>query len=190
MRDLFAQLNAICPMPEGLDQWLYRSVQIRKLDRKDFLAKAGKVNRNVYFVRSGLLRIYHVTGGKEISFSFARENDLCVCLNSFFDGQEGVEYIRALKRTTVYYIDYEQLQSAYAEFPELNFPARKLAEDYLLLLYRRVAGMWMQKAVDKYWWTKRNHPWLLERVPDKYLSSYMGMTPVMLSRLKKVTPQY
>jgi hypothetical protein len=166
MRDLFAQLNAICPMPEGLDQWLYRSVQIRKLDRKDFLAKAGKVNRNVYFVRSGLLRIYHVTGGK------------------------GVEYIRALKRTTVDYIDYEQLQSAYAEFPELNFPARKLAEDYLLLLYRRVAGMWMQKAVDKYWWTKRNHPWLLERVPDKYLSSYMGMTPVMLSRLKKVTPQY
>lgn len=189
MRDLFAQLNALCPMPVGLDQWLYRSVQIRRLDRKDFLATGGKVNRNVYFIRSGLLRIYHVIGGKEISFSFAGKNDLCVCLNSFFDGREGIEYIRALKRTEVYYIDYEQLQGAYAEFPWLNFPARKLAEDYLLLLYRRVAGMWMQKAVDKYRWTKQNHSWLLEQVPDKYLASYMGMTPVMLSRLKKMTPQ-
>jgi CRP-like cAMP-binding protein len=187
MRDLFVQLNGICPMPEGLDQWLYRSVQIRRLDRKDFLTAAGKINRNVYFIRSGLLRIYHVTGGKEISFSFAREKDLCVCLNSFFDGQHGIEYIQALKRTVVYYIDYEQLQQAYAEFPGLNYPGRRLAENYLLLLYRRVAGLWMQKAGDKYRWTKQNHSWLLEQVPDKYLASYMGMTPVMLSRLKKKT---
>jgi len=56
-----------------------------------------------------------------------------------------------------------------------------------LLLYRRVAGLWMQKAGDKYRWTKQNHSWLLEQVPDKYLASYMGMTPVMLSRLKKKT---
>ena len=145
------------------------------------------VNRNIYFVHSGLLRIYHLTGGKEISFAFAKEQDLCVCLNSFFDAHEGIEYIQALKRTVVYYIDYEQLQRAYADYPGLNYSGRKVAEEYLLLLYRRVAGMWMQKAIDRYRWTMQHHPWLLKRIPGKYLASYMGMTPVMLSRLKKQT---
>lgn len=187
MRDLFAQLNSICPMPEGLDEWLHQSVQIRGLNRKDFLSKAGKVNRNIYFIRSGLLRIYHVTGGKEISISFAKEKDICVCVNSFFDGQYANEYIQALKRTVVCYIDHEQLQRAYADFPGLNYSGRRVAEEYLLLLYRRLTGMWMQKAIDRYRWTAQNHPWLLERIPGKYLASYMGLTPVMLSRLKKMT---
>jgi CRP-like cAMP-binding protein len=132
------------------------------------------------------LRVFHLTGGKEISFSFAKEKDICVCLNSFFDGQNGIEYIQALKRTVVYYIDHEQLQRAYADFPGLNYSGRRLAEEYLLLLYRRVAGMWMQTAIDRYRWTMQNHPWLLERIPGKYLASYMGLTPVMLSRLKNM----
>jgi CRP-like cAMP-binding protein len=187
MRDLFIQLNSICPMPEGLEKWLRLSVQPRRLERKDFLWKPGKSNQNLYFVQSGLLRIYHRTGGKEISFAFAKEQDICVCLNSFFDGQDTIEYIQALKKTTVYYIDQEQLRRAYASFPELNYTGRLIAEKYLLLLYRRVAGMWMQKAADKYRWTIQHHPWLLERIPSKYLASYMGMTPVMLCRLKKMS---
>lgn len=130
-------------MPEGFDQWLFRSVGVRRLNRKDLLSKGGQVNRNIYFVHSGLLRIYHLTCGKEISFAFAKEQDLCVCLNSFFDAHEGIEYIQALKRTVIYYIDYEQLQRAYADYPGLNYSGRKVAENYLLLIYRRVAGMWM-----------------------------------------------
>ena len=185
MRDLFIQLNSISPMPEGLEKWLRLSVQPRRLDRKDFLWKAGGSNRNLYFVQNGLLRIYHRVGGKEISFGFAKEQDICVCLNCFFDGQETIEYIQALKRTVLYYIDHEQLQRAYASFPGLNYSGRLVAENYLLLLYRRVAGMWMQTAADKYRWTMQNHPWLLERIPGKYLASYMGLTPEMLSRLKK-----
>src|ERR1700759_3192094 len=80
MDRLFTQLNDVYPMPKGmpkeLEGWLRRSAQIRRLDKKDFLTMPGKVNRNVYFIERGLLRIYHRTGGKDISFAFAREGDL------------------------------------------------------------------------------------------------------------------
>lgn len=184
MSELSDQLNNILPMPEGVSEWLDQAMQIRRLDRKDFLVMAGRVNRNVYLVRKGLFRAYHRYEGKEISLYFAREKNMFVCCSSFFDGQYGFEYVQALKNSEVYYIDHEQLGRIYREYPGMNDTGRRLMEDYFLRFYRRFAGMWMKEAIERYRWTQRHEGWLLEQIPGKYLASYMGMTPEMFSRIK------
>jgi CRP-like cAMP-binding protein len=113
-----------------------------------------------------------------------KEGDVIVSIESFFEQKESYESIQALEDCTLYYIEYTELQNIYRQFPEFNFIGRVLTEKYYKLWAQQLHGLRMQPAADRYKWLLQNHPELILRVHAKYLASWLGITEVMLSKIK------
>lgn len=184
MLSLFKYLRSIHPLSPELRDHLEDIVKEKQLVRKDYLLKAGQISGNIYFVGQGLLRSYYTKEKKEISSCFFKEGDICMAPESFFTQQYGQENIQAIEDCVVFYISYEELQRIFRDFPEFNFIGRILLERCYLLLVQRFTAMWMQSAPDRYEWLANNFPELLQRVPAKYLASYLEITEGMLSTIK------
>lgn len=184
MNTLLAFLNAVHPLSESLQVYLISTLKEQVICKKDFLLKAGHVSQRVCYVRSGLLRCFYTIGDEEISAWFMKEQDVIFSVESFLTQQPSIESIQALEDTVVYYINYAELQHIYRNFPEFNFIGRVLTEKYYLLSERRIQSIRMQRALDRYDYLMAHHPDLVQRVPAKYLATYLGLTEVTLSKIK------
>lgn len=181
---LFRYLRTIYPLSEGLRNRIEDTLQEKKLARREYLLRAGQICRNVYFVEKGLLRNYYTKGGKDISAAFLKEGDVCTAVGSFFTQQCGPESIQAIEESMLYYIPYVELKRIYQDFVEFNFIGRILLEKCYLSKLHWIQAMWMQPAQDRYNWLVEQFPELVQRVPAKYLASYIGITEGMLSNIK------
>jgi CRP-like cAMP-binding protein len=184
MISLFRYLRSIHPLSEALRDHLEDTLKEKKLARKDYLLKAGQICGSIYFVEKGLLRSYYVSDGREISSGFMKEGDVCISAESFFTQKHSRENIQALEDSIVSSISYEELQRIYRDYKEFEKIGRILTEKCYLLSVQRMSGMWMQKSETRFRWLSKYFPDLLQRVPAKYLASYLGMTEVTLSAIK------
>ena len=184
MEQLLHYLNSIHPLSSSLHQHLFSILKVKELSKKGFLLKAGHTCRHIWFVKKGLLRCFYIKGETEVCSWFMKETDVIVSIESFFQQKESYESIQALEDAVLYYIEYSELQSIYRNFPEFNFTGRILLEKYYTLWAQQLYGLRMQPAQDRYKWLMENYPELILRVPAKYLASWLGITEVMLSRIK------
>jgi len=187
MVNLIDFLLSLHPLPDLLTEHLRGVIKEREFSRKDYLLKAGKICDNIYFVRTGLLRRWYFNGMIDISSGFMKEGDICLSIESFFSRQPGNENIQALEDSVIQSISYVKLNEFYREFPILNFAGRLLAQIQAVEQDVRIKAMWMRKASHRYAWLQKNFPELSQRVPAKYLASFLGITNVMYSRLRAKT---
>ena len=171
-------------MSDGLVLHLSQILKTKELRKRDYLLKAGHICRIICFIKIGLMRCFYIKGDNEVCSWFMKEGDVIVSIESFFEQKESYESIQALEDCTLYYIEYTELQNIYRQFPEFNFIGRVLTEKYYKLWAQQLYGLRMQPAADRYKWLLQNHPELILRIPAKYLASWLGITEVMLSKIK------
>jgi CRP-like cAMP-binding protein len=184
MEFVFELLNSVHPLSTALTEHLSQVIRHRQLQRKDYLLRAGHICRHLYFIESGLLRCFYLKRETEICSWFMREGDVIVSIESFLKQQESYESIQVLEDCSLYSIGYNDLQFIYKNFPEFNFTGRVLLEKYFIQWTQQLYGLRMQQAADRYQWLLTNHPDLILRVPAKYLASWIGISDVMLSKVK------
>jgi CRP-like cAMP-binding protein len=184
MLELLSFLNSIHPLSDGLKEFL--SAQLVRIDvaKKKFILRQGHICENIYFVEKGLVRCFYVKDEKEISSWFMAEGDVIASVESFFNQTTSYESIQALEDCTLYYLSYKEMQYAYREFPEFNVIGRVLVERYYKLSEQRLYSLRMQRAFEKYHYLLENFPQLIQRVPSKYLASYLSITEETLSRMR------
>jgi CRP/FNR family transcriptional regulator, anaerobic regulatory protein len=183
MDKLLNFLNSLFPLPDDLREELVRVLKARTFSRRDFLLKAGHISQNIYFIEQGLVRCFYVHREKDISAWFMKEGDVVVSVNSFFGQMPSIESIQALEDTTVHYISYEELEDLYDRFLCFNVHGRKVLTHYYLLSEQRAVSMRSMKAKERYSYLLSQHPELLQRVPRKYLASYIGVTEATFSNI-------
>jgi CRP-like cAMP-binding protein len=181
MTSVLHYLQSIHPLPENLIAYLQQIIRKKELSRKEYLLKEGQVCRNIHFIEKGLLRAYYVKDGGEVSSWFMQEKDVCMGVESYYRQQPSQEYIQALEDSVVYSITYEELQRIYRNFPVFNYTGRVLTERYYMLSEQRSKSMRMQRSHERYDWLMERYPELMQRVPAKYIASYLGITEVTLS---------
>jgi len=184
MTGLFRYLESLHPLEEALQQHLQKTVRKMELGRKEHLLWAGHICRNVYFIERGLLRCYERRDATEVCSWFMKEGDVCISVESFLQQRHSRENIQAMEDTELYYLDFGELQSIYRQFPVFNLTGRLLVEKYYLLSEQRLGAMRLRRSHERYGWLAEHFPDLLQRVPAKYLASYLGITEVMLSNIK------
>ncbi|HLY68736.1 MAG TPA: Crp/Fnr family transcriptional regulator [Puia sp.] len=184
MEELFTYLESIHPFSSPLREHLSRTLKQRELTTKKFLLKAGHVCRHIWFVKKGLLRCFYITHDAEVCSWFMKEGDVIISIESFFRQTPSYETIQALEDCELFYIDYDELQRMYREFPEFNVPGRVLTEKYYCQSEQRLYSMRMQRAPERYAYLQEHEPELLQRVASKYIASYLGLTEVTFSRIK------
>jgi hypothetical protein len=103
---------------------------------------------------------------------------------SYYTRKPGYENIVALEDTVLVSLHYDHMQLLYNRHPVFNYIGRVITEKYLYLLEIEVFYLRKQKAEDKYQYILKYFPELLQRVPLKYLATYMGMNFETLSRIR------
>ena len=185
MEQLMSNLQAIYPVADNLREYLCSILQRKEIPKNDFLLRAGNTCKHISFIESGLVRCYYTKDREDVSCWFMKENDVIISVESFFRQQPGYENIQAMEDTVIHRIRWEQLQFIYRTFPEFNFIGRVLTEKYYTLSERRLHSIRLQKASGRYNYLLQQDPELINRVPVKYLASYLGISRETLSRIRQ-----
>ncbi|SKD09836.1 cAMP-binding domain of CRP or a regulatory subunit of cAMP-dependent protein kinases [Chitinophaga ginsengisegetis] len=186
MDTLFALLSQLGPVSEELKSQISAKLQFAKFKRKQTILWQGNVCDNLFFVSKGLLRAYYEKDNEEITSWFMMENDFIISVLSFFRRIKSYESIEALESCELIYITYDDLMELYANSLEFNIIGRKLTEHYYCKSEERLLAIRKQTALEKYEFLMQNYPDLTQRVPSKYIASYLGITQETFSRIKAI----
>lgn len=155
-----------------------------EIERGELLVKSGELCPHLYLVLKGVLRGYCENKKKQITTWITAENELVTSIRSFDFQKPSVENIQALEDCTLIAVNYQDLHYLYENFMEMNVIARKILEQYYREAEERAFISRLTSAADKYdhfLSTKRD---LHNRIPLKYIASYLGITLETLSRIR------
>jgi CRP-like cAMP-binding protein len=185
LQDFLRHIHSIYPVSVSLQEDLLQLTEVIEVPRKTHIIREGQTADFVWMVLQGLMRSYYLKDGTEICSSFMQEQHLVVSVNSFYNRKPGYEFIETLEDSVLARIHYDSLQRLYREHLEFNYIVRVLTERYTLLSEERLFLLRKQTAEDRYKHLLEHDNELLQRVPLKYIASYLGMNLETLSRIRK-----
>ena len=102
MEQLISFLNLVCTnegwqLSEKCRLWLETVIKTKEVEKNDYVLSFGEVNRNLYFIESGLLKCYYTVGGKKVCDWFFGEQEFVVGVDSFYDQRPSEDFIQALE---------------------------------------------------------------------------------------------
>lgn len=158
---------------------------IRNFDKKQQLVKVGEVETYLNFIVKGLARKYFYKGKTEVITQIAREGEMISSSASFLSGIPSPYIVEALEPATVFSISKKHLEKLYEHSPRIERVGR-LVITHLFLQKEE----WEHECIrmdtrERFLHFVENNPDLLQRVPQKYLASYLNMKPETFSRLKR-----
>ncbi|MEL6615221.1 MAG: Crp/Fnr family transcriptional regulator [Bacteroidota bacterium] len=160
--------------------------ETRAVAAREPLALPGSDAHDILFVARGLLRFYYPSDdGRESNKAFVAEGEFAGALASANLGVPLLYGIEALEDTAVLVAPYRAFAALMDADPAFERLGRKLAELILSRKERRTRGFLLQSATERYLDLERQRPDLLQRVPQYHLASYLGVTDVHLSRLRR-----
>lgn len=163
---------------------LKKYVLEKSYPKNHIIIRAGKVEKNIYFIKKGIARTFSNIGDDEITFSFGKEGDTIASLKSYTGNQRGYENIELLEDCELYEINSECLHRLFTENIELSNWGRNFAENELLKAEERHISRQFGTATERYATLVKNYPNLIQRAPLGHIASYLGITQVSLSRIR------
>jgi CRP-like cAMP-binding protein len=159
-------------------------MEVRELAKRQLLIQPGEQEEYLNLVAKGVLRKFFYKGREEVITQLAKEGDLISSSVSFFSGQPSQYAIEALEPSTVYAISRTHLEELYAISPKMERLARLVITDLYLSKEK-----WEQDHIQfdirqRFVNFVHNNTDLIQRVPQKYIASYLNIKPETFSRLK------
>lgn len=177
-------LNTIYTLPEtSIASFIEASILI-SYPKGYTIIREDKIENHLYFIKKGIVRAYSNFDGQEVTFWFGKEGDTVLSLNNYVHNQKGYENIELIEDCFFYKIDNATLDNLCLNDIHIANWARKLAEKELIKTEDRLIAIQFKKALERYNDLIRQHPELFLRVPLGYIASYLGITPVSLSRIR------
>ncbi|MGH1387098.1 Crp/Fnr family transcriptional regulator [Kordia sp.] len=156
-----------------------------KLKRNEYLKVKGSIDTNIYLVKSGSLRIFVVDAYEEHTIRFGYKNNLIAALDSFLNEKPSELYIQALKKTTLKVISKENYTNFITSSAENKKLWLSILESFVLQQMERERDILTSSPMERYTRVLKRSPQLFQEIPNKYIASYLRMTPETLSRIKK-----
>ena len=152
---------------------------------KTILLNAGEICKNSYFVNSGLLRSFNINDHiVEHILSFACEGWWIGDMYSLLSQKPGNLFIQVLEDAEVVLLSKENQEILYQEIPKLERFFRILAENSLVAHQERLMDNLSLSAEERFEKLCKKYPDLIQKVPQKQLASYIGVTPEFFSKMK------
>ncbi|MEM8897123.1 MAG: Crp/Fnr family transcriptional regulator [Bacteroidota bacterium] len=156
----------------------------RKLETGEYLLRHGQICREVVFIEKGLLRLYYLNDGKEVTNCFCKEDELATSYASMVSGEESDIAIQAVEPTDLWVFSYESLTELYKQNLFWQQLGRLAVERELLIVEKHNRMLRDLSATDRYKQVLEKESYLLQRVPLTYLATYLQLTPETLSRIR------
>lgn len=161
-------------------------VKFRKIRKRQYLLQEGDVNRYNTFVSKGCLRSYVVDkNGTEHVFQFAVEGWWIGDILSMNTQTPSIMNVDALEDSELLLISKEDMDNFYMRVPKYEHYSRVILENAFIAHQARIMQSICFSAAERYEYFKEKYPFLLQRIPQIQIASYLGITPEFFSKLRK-----
>lgn len=174
----FANLNQ--------EEWLsFESIlKIEKVKKKTPLVEFGTVCRKIYFVEKGSVRLYYYKEGEEVCGKFFFENELTASFESFIQQKPSFQILETLEDSVLISFLYDDLQKLYDKYPVYYKVFMNILNYSFILIQKLISLYILTDPLERYLQLVEQYPEIIQRVPQKYIASFLGITPFSLSRIK------
>jgi CRP-like cAMP-binding protein len=159
-------------------------IEIREFDKRVRVIDAGSVERYLNVIATGLVRKYLPVRSKEITVQLASEGHLVHSELSFHYRIPSSAVIETIEPTVFFSISYDSLQQLYDQYPKAEHLGRLLISDLFVKKDNHYYHQLIKNTRERFLDYVRTHPQMLQRVPQKYIASYLNIKPETFSRLK------
>jgi CRP-like cAMP-binding protein len=186
---LLKMLHGFKPMSKELEDALIKSFTPEKIAKEKLILREGDVCTSLCVLCDGILRMFHNIAYKEITSRIMLKGHMSMSPGSFFTQTKSIESIEAITDSIVIRITYNQLQFIYEKFPEFNFHTRLIIEQYFYNQEQRLYMLRQHDAMAKYTYFIDHYENEMQHIPQKFVASYLNITPETLSRIRKKMSQ-
>lgn len=146
--------------------------------------ESGKVEKNIFFIKKGIVRAYTSVDGKEITFWVGREGATLVSMKGYVNDEPGYETMELMEDSVLYVLKRKKLKELFSEDLHIANWGRRYAEMELLSTEERLISMLSAIASERYKELLQKEPDLLQRLPLGSIATYLGITQTSLSRIR------
>ncbi len=173
-------------IPEGQFEKFFELWEFKKFDRNEFILKAGEIPKFSIFVLKGCLRQYIVNEkGEESIVYFAEERHWIGDLPALRHRTISNFNFQAIEKCELLTITADNWERAFAEFPWWTEAHVTGYQKWASKIQQQMADFHSQTGETRYLNLLKEKPKLLQRVPQHYIASYLGISPETLSRIRK-----
>ena len=149
-----------------------------------FFTNRVDVEKYINIVAQGVVRKYLPLKKEEVTVQLATEGHIVHSELSFYNRAPSATVLEAIEPVTLISISYDNLQQVYEHFPKAERLGRLLVSDMFIKKDFRYFEQLQLSTRERFMDYVKTHPQMLQRVPQKYIASYLNIKPETFSRLK------
>jgi CRP-like cAMP-binding protein len=169
---------------DEFNQYLLPVTKVRRFGKKEIITKAGEIENHFNFVVKGLVRKFYKKGHHEINTQISMEGHLILSQESFHGRTPSEYYVEAIEPTTFVSISYDDLERLYKQSHKMEHIGRLVVTYAMIIKDRWQMQMVKMTPRERFLNFVTKNPELMQRVPQKYLASYLNIKPETFSRFK------
>lgn len=156
----------------------------QEISAKTILLNEGEVAKQAFYIEKGCLRICFNNDGKDITFQFFFEGEIVSSIESFRTNQPSLFTIVSIENCILYSISKNDLQVIIEASRNIKYQIEEYTFERLIFYQKLFLSRIKDNPEKRYLELLKNNPKILQRVPQHYIASYLGITPVSLSRIR------
>lgn len=153
--------------------------------RNEFILEPNKTETYIYYVISGSVASFIDKKGEEVCVGIYTKGNFFSEYASFLNQEKSKSYSLVLQNCKLAAVHYQVLQEAYKISIDHERKGRLISEQLYQNLQARLVDLMTLDAEERYLKFLEDRPEDVLEIPLKYIASYLGMTPVSLSRIRK-----
>jgi CRP-like cAMP-binding protein len=159
-------------------------ISLKHLKKNEHFLAQDECCKRIGFIVKGYVRVYFLANGEDITKDFNFENSFCGSYASFSLQTASRFNVIAMEDVTLYTLGREELFRLFDRYPSLQKIGRLSMEHMFIRKEQREASFLLDSAKERYEELITQYPWCVQRVPLKYLASYLGIRAETLSRIR------
>src|SRR4030095_1094446 len=169
-------LNYFYPLSEGIKDYFKKHSYTCSFRKGKLLLKAGEICEHIYFIKKGAVRGFIKEGKRDITTWITAENEVVSSISALDIKAPAFENMQAIENCELLALTYDDFQNLYIKFPEFNIVARKILQKYYQDAEGRAFIVRLTNAENKYRLFITRYGHLANRIPLKYIASFLGIT--------------
>ncbi|GAA0774237.1 Crp/Fnr family transcriptional regulator [Roseibium denhamense] len=186
---IMAGFEAWLSQAADLDQEVFETLRFEarvvRFAAGETLLQAGDVPDDLFFISSGLVRYYYLTpAGQEFNKNFLAGGGVATSLSTFLQDEPMPFFIQALEDTVCVAVPLHVVRTMRHRLHSWERLISRFITDLALSKERREASFLLQSALERYEAFLDDYAGIAHRLPQYHIASYLGITPVALSRIR------
>ena len=184
-------LNKFIPLTqEEYDKLIFPCVTKRYFEKKSIITFAGEIENYLNFIDKGLVRKFYKKENEEINTQISHEGHIIHAQESFHSRTPSEYMIEAIEPTELTSITFECLEKIYSSSEKMQQLGRLVITATMVLKDKWQSQLVKLSPRERFISFVTRHPELMQRVPQKYLASYLNIKPETFSRFKHMVKDY